>query len=154
MLLTMEQAYKESYQAMPNPERIDKVTSFSQCCGSMTFWCGSMTLTNGSGSGSARCSLLRDENFSCSLNVRYGGFGICKLQFLIEFQNFLNYSKQNSLSRRILNFLHFLVIKTLDLDPHWQKMLDPDLYPDPLWNKCGSATLVPISSSLNTYCRF
>jgi hypothetical protein len=25
MLLTMEQAYKESYQAMPNPERIDKV---------------------------------------------------------------------------------------------------------------------------------
>jgi hypothetical protein len=28
MLLTMEQAYKESYQAMPNPERIDKVTEF------------------------------------------------------------------------------------------------------------------------------
>ncbi len=28
MLLTMEQAYKESYQAMPNPERIDKVTKF------------------------------------------------------------------------------------------------------------------------------
>jgi hypothetical protein len=28
MLLTMEQAYKESYQAMPNPERIDKVIKF------------------------------------------------------------------------------------------------------------------------------
>ena len=25
MLLTMEHAYKEEFQAMPNPERIDKV---------------------------------------------------------------------------------------------------------------------------------
>jgi hypothetical protein len=32
---------------------------------------------------SARCSLLRDEDFSCSLNVLYGGLGISKLQFLI-----------------------------------------------------------------------
>jgi hypothetical protein len=35
MLLTMEQAYKESYQAMPNPERIDKVTNF---CLSTFIW--------------------------------------------------------------------------------------------------------------------
>jgi hypothetical protein len=40
---------------------------------------------------------LRDEDF-CSLNVFYGGLGISKL--------------------------HFLIIKTLDLDP------DPDLDPD------------------------
>jgi len=29
-----------------------------------------------------------------------------------------------------------------DPDPHWQKMLDPDAYPDPQWNLCGSTTLV------------
>jgi hypothetical protein len=38
-----------------------------------------------------------------------------------------------------VNFFKFLVIKTLDLDPHWQKMLDP--YPEPQWNQYGSATL-------------
>jgi hypothetical protein len=27
-------------------------------------------------------------------------------------------------------FLQFLIIKTLDLDPHSLKMLDPDPYPD------------------------
>ncbi len=33
---------------------------------------------------SARCSLLRDEDFSCSLDVLYGGQRISKLQFLIK----------------------------------------------------------------------
>ncbi len=31
---------------------------------------------------SARCSLLRDEDFSCSLDVLYGGQGISKMLFL------------------------------------------------------------------------
>ncbi len=35
------------------------------------FWCAS-------------CSLLRDEDFFCSLDVLYGGLGISKLQFLIK----------------------------------------------------------------------
>jgi hypothetical protein len=34
--------------------------------------------------GSAGCSLLRAEGFSCSLGVLYGGLGISKLQFLIK----------------------------------------------------------------------
>ncbi len=33
---------------------------------------------------SAGCSLLRAEDFSCSLGVIYGGLGISKLQFLIK----------------------------------------------------------------------
>ncbi len=33
---------------------------------------------------SARCSLLRDEDLSCSLDVLYGGLRISKLQFLIK----------------------------------------------------------------------
>jgi hypothetical protein len=33
---------------------------------------------------SARCSLLRAEGFSSSLEVRYGGLGINKVQFLIK----------------------------------------------------------------------
>jgi hypothetical protein len=43
----------------------------------------------------ARCFLLRDEDFSCSLDVIYGDIGKSKLQFL--------------------------VIKTVDQDPdpHW-----------------------------------
>ncbi len=32
----------------------------------------------------AECSLLRDEDFSCSLDVPTGGLGISKLQFLIK----------------------------------------------------------------------
>ncbi len=38
--------------------------------------------------GSARCLLLRDEDFFCSLDVLYGGPGISKLQFLEETKNF------------------------------------------------------------------
>ncbi len=33
---------------------------------------------------SARCSLLRDEGFSCSLDVLYEGLEISKLKFLIK----------------------------------------------------------------------
>jgi hypothetical protein len=38
----------------------------------------------------AGCSLLRGEDFSCSLDVLYGGLGICKLQFLIKKYNFFS----------------------------------------------------------------
>jgi hypothetical protein len=34
--------------------------------------------------GSAGCSLLRAEGFSCSMDVLYGGLRISKLQFLIK----------------------------------------------------------------------
>ncbi len=110
----------------------------------------------GSGSGSRRAkikmthkseeiSLLRDEEFSCSSNVLYGGLGIGKLQCSIN---------------SAVNFFLFLVINTLDLDPdpHWQKMLDPDphwqkmLDPDPHWTQCGSTTLPGIiHKSINTF---
>jgi hypothetical protein len=33
---------------------------------------------------SAGCSILRAEGFSCSLDVRYGGPGISKLQFFVQ----------------------------------------------------------------------
>jgi hypothetical protein len=33
---------------------------------------------------STGCSLMRAEDFSCSLGVLYGGLGISKLQFLIK----------------------------------------------------------------------
>jgi hypothetical protein len=33
---------------------------------------------------SSRCSLLRDEDYSCSLNVLYGGLVIRKLKFFIK----------------------------------------------------------------------
>jgi hypothetical protein len=36
---------------------------------------------------SDKCSLLRTEGFSCSLDVLYGGPGISKLQFLIKKNN-------------------------------------------------------------------
>jgi hypothetical protein len=32
----------------------------------------------------AECFLLRAEDFSCSLDVLYGGLGKCKVQFLIQ----------------------------------------------------------------------
>jgi hypothetical protein len=34
--------------------------------------------------GTAGCSLLRAEDFSCSLDVLYKGLGISKLQFIIK----------------------------------------------------------------------
>jgi hypothetical protein len=47
------------------------------------------------------------EGFFCSLDVLYGGLGIGKLQFLIKklFDFF-----------PVVNFFHFLAIKTLDPD--------------------------------------
>jgi hypothetical protein len=40
---------------------------------------------------SARCSLLRDEDFSCSLDVIYGDLGISQLQFLFSAELFSNF---------------------------------------------------------------
>ncbi len=73
------------------------------------------------------CAVLRDEDFSYSLDVLYGGLGISKLQFLMKKIN-----KKIS----VVNIFQFLVIKTLDLDPdpHRKKL------PDPHWNQCGSTT--------------
>jgi hypothetical protein len=60
---------------------------------------------------------VRDEDFSCSLDVLYGGLGISKLQLeKLKLNNFFIFFK-------------YLVIKTLDLDPHRLKMLDPDPNP-------------------------
>ncbi len=53
---------------------------------------------------SARCSLLRAEGFSCSLDVLYGGLGISKLQILIKKYEFFS---------QLFNF-KLLIIKTLD----------------------------------------
>ncbi len=39
-----------------------------------------------------------------------------------------------------VNCFQFLVIKTLDSDPHWPEMLDLDL--NRHWNQCGSTTLL------------
>ncbi len=78
---------------------------------------------------SAGCSLLKAEGF---LDVLCGGLGISKLQFLIL--------KNISFFSAVIFFLQYLVIKSMDLDPdpdldpHWPKMLCPDLY----WNQCGS----------------
>jgi hypothetical protein len=58
---------------------------------------------------SARCSFLRAEGFSCSLDVFYGGLGISKSQFLI---------KKISDYFSALNFFQ-LVIKILDTDWIW-----------------------------------
>ncbi len=74
---------------------------------------------------SAGSSLLKTEGFFCSLDVLYGGLGICKLLFLIQIKIEFFFS---------CNFFQFLVIKTLD--PDWiririgiqPKMLDPDAY--------------------------
>ncbi len=73
---------------------------------------------------SAGCTLLRDEGFSLSMEVLYGG--------LVN----SNFNLKN-IKHLAVHFFQFLVIKTLDLDPHWPKMLDPD----PHWNKFGSNTL-------------
>ncbi len=78
------------------------------------------------------CFLLRDEDFSCSLGVLYGGLGISKLQFLIKKIWFYSSCK----------FFQFFISKPwiwMDPDPHWQQMLNPD----PHLNQCVSATLAP-----------
>ncbi len=72
----------------------------------------------------ARCSLLRDKDFSCSLDVLYGGLGIRKLQFLIK--------EISAVKPWIWIWIRI-----------WKKKLDPDPYPDPHWNQCGSPALVP-----------
>jgi hypothetical protein len=64
--------------------------------------------------GSAGCSLLRAEGFSCSLDVLHGGLGISKLKFMIK--KILHFSD--------VNFFYFLVIKTLD--PEQDLELDPE----------------------------
>jgi hypothetical protein len=78
--------------------------------------------------GSARCSLLSAEGFSCSLDFLYGGLGISKLLFLFPKIFIKNCS---------CKFFRFLVIKAPegpDLDfgsgsvGIQPKMLDP--YPD------------------------
>jgi hypothetical protein len=48
---------------------------------------------------SARCSLLRDEDFSCSLCVLYGGLGISKLQFLIKKISALDFDPEPALTK-------------------------------------------------------
>jgi hypothetical protein len=72
------------------------------------------------------CSFLRDEVFSCSLGVLYGGLGISILLFLI---------KKIEIKFPAINFFQFLVIKPWirirDPDPQLEKMLDPDPYLDP-----------------------
>ncbi len=55
---------------------------------------------------SAGCSLLRAEDFSCSLGVLYGGLGNKSFARLYIKKNFA-----------AVNFFKILAIKTLNLDP-------------------------------------
>jgi hypothetical protein len=64
---------------------------------------------------SAKCSLLRAEGFSYSLDVLYGGLVIIKLLFSIK--------KEEQIPG--VNFIHYLTIKAQDPEPD-PKMLDPD----------------------------
>ncbi len=66
----------------------------------------------------SRCSLLRDEYFSCSLDVLYGGLGI-SIYSIFDQKNIKSFSA--------VNFFLFLVTSTLDPDPdlNWQKILVP-----------------------------
>ncbi len=59
---------------------------------------------------STGCSLLRDEGFSCSVGVLYGGLGIRKLQFLI---------KKIEIKFPAINFCSILGHHTLDPDPEF-----------------------------------
>jgi hypothetical protein len=70
---------------------------------------------------SSGCSLLREEGFSFSLAVLYGGLRIRKLQFFDQ-KRFWKISA--------VFFLQVLVTKTLHPDPDSLEMLDPDPYPD------------------------
>jgi hypothetical protein len=56
---------------------------------------------------SAGCSLLRNEDYFCSLEVLYGCLGISKLQSLIK----------NIIVFFSCKFFQFLDIKNLDPDP-------------------------------------
>ncbi len=82
---------------------------------------------------SAGCSLLKDESFSCSLNVLYGGLGISKLQFLIK----KRYTKLSAVFFSSI-FGHQKPVSGLDPDLYPDRdsleMLDPDpnsMNPDP-----------------------
>ncbi len=103
--------------------------SFNQCCGfgpaqkwrKFKFW-------------SARCSPSRDEDFSCSLNVLYGGLGIRKLQFCYK-KMWIFFSCK-----------FFPIFGHPNPGPGSGSALTKNTvsgsYPDPLWNQFGSATLV------------
>jgi hypothetical protein len=91
-----------------------KMTNISKKLRNFKFWCSGF-------------SILKAEGFSCTLDVNSGDLGISKLQFLIKKYYFFS----------ALNFFQNLVIKPLNLDPDWPKMLDPE----PHWNKFGSASL-------------
>jgi hypothetical protein len=57
-------------------------------------------------------------DFSCSMDVLFEGLWISTVNwnfYPTKYKFFSSY-----------NFILFLVIKTLDPDPHWPKMLDPD----------------------------
>jgi hypothetical protein len=73
--------------------------------------------------GSAACSFLRPEGFSCSVCVLYGGLGKAKLQFFI---------KKNIQFVCSCKFFQFLVIKTLDSDLDPDPLLGTMLDPEPL----------------------
>jgi hypothetical protein len=63
---------------------------------------------------STGCFFLRAEGFYCSLYIFDGGIKIINAIFVFK--------KGFCYSRKIVNFL----IKTMDPDPQWPKMLDPD----------------------------
>jgi hypothetical protein len=84
------------------------------------------------------------EDFSCSCDVLYGGLGIIAI-----------FDPKNIKVFFSRNFGQFLVIKTLDPDPHWPKMLDPDPHRNHR-NQCRSKTLIfrvgPRSASASKRC--
>jgi hypothetical protein len=76
------------------------------------------------------CSLLRAEGFSCRLGILYGGLGISKLQVLIK-KIEIKFSAINFFNFRSSNPGSGSGIRIRDPDPQFEKMLDPDPYPDP-----------------------
>jgi hypothetical protein len=65
---------------------------------------------------------MRANGFSCSLGLLYRSLGISNLQFLIN-------KIEIEISR--YNFFSVLGHETLDPDPQFEKMPDPNLYPGP-----------------------
>jgi hypothetical protein len=80
------------------------------------------------------CSLLRDEGFSCSLGVLYGGLGISKLQFLI---------KKIKIKFPAIHFFQFKVIKPrIQIrDPESGSAIRKNAVSGSALNQCGSETL-------------
>jgi hypothetical protein len=89
---------------------------------------------------STECSLLRDEGFSCSLGILYGGLGISKLQFLI---------KKIEIKFPAKNFFQFFKpwIRIRDPDPESgsavRKNAGSGSVSRSALNQCGSKTLLP-----------